>query len=139
MKTIFTGFLTAICSLSLFAEPVSSGEALNKAKANLTSAQQEFVQLQQTIAQEESPLVVAIQSLEEEIRFREKSLRELKAKELQIAGKEKRLDNELASRRGEFDYTKNVLDGYAKGFLNRVQSAEVQLYQEHWICQITCS
>jgi hypothetical protein len=71
-----------------------------------------------------------VQTLEEELRMKEKKLRELQAQEQQVAGREKRLDNELASRRGEFDYTGNVLDGYAKGFLNRVQPAEVQLYEE---------
>ncbi|GHC64135.1 MotA/TolQ/ExbB proton channel family protein [Roseibacillus persicicus] len=109
---------------------ISSGEALVKAQNNLKSAQQEFLQMQQAIAQEESPLVVQVQTLEEELRLREKKLKEAEAQEQLVAGKEKKLDNELANRRGEFDYTTNVLDGYAKGFLNRVQPAEVQLYQD---------
>lgn len=96
----------------------------------MASAQREFIAMQQAIAQEEGPLVVEVQTLEEKLRLQEQKLRERQAQELQIAGQEKRLDIELASRRGEFDYTRNVLDGYAKGFLNRVQAAEVQLYDE---------
>ena len=113
---------------SLWGE-VSSGEALAKAKGNLDSAQQEYLQAQQAIAKEQSPLVVEVQTLEVELSAKQKALRAKEAQELQIAGKEKRLDSELASRRGEFDYTRNVLDGYAKGFLNRVQAAEIQNYQ----------
>ncbi len=120
----------AILSLSGFLwGEISSGEALTKAKSNLATAQQEYLQMQQAIAKEQAPLVVEVQTLEVELSKRQKSLREKEAQELQIAGKEKRLDNELASRRGEFDYTRNVLDGYAKGFLNRVQVAEIQNYQ----------
>jgi biopolymer transport protein ExbB len=107
-----------------------SSAALAQARKNLEAAKQEFQTMQQTIAEEESPLVIEVQTLEEELRMKEKKLRELQAQEQQVAGREKRLDNELASRRGEFDYTGNVLDGYAKGFLNRVQPAEVQLYEE---------
>ncbi|MBK1833971.1 MotA/TolQ/ExbB proton channel family protein [Roseibacillus ishigakijimensis] len=109
---------------------VSSGDALVKARQNLESAQQGYLRIEQAIAAEESPLVIEAQTLEAEHRQKEKELRELTAQELQIAGKEKRLDDELASRRGEFDYTRNVLDGYTKGFLNRVHPAEVQLYQD---------
>ena len=130
MKFISYLCVPFLCSSLTMTGQVSSGEALLKARKNLESAQLEFNEMQQAIAVEESPLVVQVQTLEEELRLREKKLRELETQELQIAGKEKRLDNELASRRGEFDYTRNVLDGYAKGFLNRVQPAEVQLYQE---------
>lgn len=129
MKRLFRILVPLICSAMALQGEVSSGDALLKARKNLEAAQQEFLEMQQGIAQEEGPLVVQVQTLEEELRLREKKLRELEAQELQIAGKERRLDNELASRRGEFDYTRNVLDGYAKGFLNRVQPAEVQLYQ----------
>jgi biopolymer transport protein ExbB len=124
-----------IIAISMGAAAWSSGQngssaALEKARNNLTAAKREFQTMQQAIAEEESPLVIQVQTLEEELRMKEKKLRELQAQEQQVAGREKRLDNELASRRGEFDYTENVLDGYAKGFLNRVQSAEVQLYHE---------
>lgn len=115
--------------LPLFGE-VTTSQALTEAKSNLAAAQQEFIGMQQAIAQEQSPMVIEVQTLEEELRLREKKLRELQAKELQIAGREKRLDQELANRRGEFDYTRNVLDSYAKGLLTRVQAAELQLYQE---------
>lgn len=128
MKVLSLIFLVVLPSMLL--GEVTGTQALEKAKANLETARREFNQMQQAIAQEQSPLVLEVQTLEEELRLREKKLRELQAQELQIAGKEKRLDNELASRRGEFDYTRNVLDGYAKGFLNRVQAAEVQLYQD---------
>lgn len=119
-----------VCSSSSVWGQVSSGEALQKAKANVASAQREFTAMQQAIAEEEGPLVVEVQTLEERLRIQEQKLRQLESQELQIAGQEKRLDLELASRRGEFDYTRNVLDGYAKGFLNRVQAAENQLYDE---------
>lgn len=122
-------FTSALTSGSLTAQ-VSSGEALNRAKANLGAAQKDYLALQQGVAQQEVPLVLEVQELEEQLRLREKNLRELRASETQVAGKEKRLDAELASRRGEFDYTKNTLDGYAKGFLNRVHPAEVQQYQD---------
>ncbi|MGJ8724990.1 MAG: MotA/TolQ/ExbB proton channel family protein [Roseibacillus sp.] len=130
MKFFSILFVPFFCSSLAVMGQVSSGEALQKARNNLAAAQREFNEMQQAIAQEESPLVVQVQTLEEELRLREKKLRELETQEMQIAGKEKRLNNELASRRGEFDYTRNVLDGYAKGFLNRVQPSEVQLYQE---------
>ena len=125
----FTFILALLLSSSLWGE-ISSGDALIKAKSNLKSAQQEYFQMQQAIAREQSPLVIEVQTLEVALAAKQKELREKEAQELQIAGNERRLDNELASRRGEFDYTRNVLDGYAKGFLNRVQAAEVQLYQE---------
>lgn len=127
MKTVLLATLG--CLLLCSQGEVSSGDALQQAKANLETAQRELNEMQQAIAQEEGPLVVQVQTLEEELTLREKKLRGLEAQELQVAGREKRLDNELASRRGEFDYTRNVLDGYLKGFLNRVQSAEVQVYQ----------
>ncbi len=123
-------FITTLFLCSSLWGEVSSGEALKKAEANLKSAQDEYLGLQQDIAREQSPLVVEVQTLEAELRLREKKLRELEGQELQIAGKEKRLDNELASRRGEFDYTRNVLDGYTKGFLKRIQAAEAQRYEE---------
>ena len=128
MKKLIFVFTLFLCA-SLWGE-VSSGEALKKAKSNLESARVEFVNSQKSIALEQNPLIEEVQTLEEQLRGRQQKLRELEAQELQIAGKEKRLDNELASRRGEFDYTRNVLDSYAKGFLNRVHPAEVQLYQD---------
>ncbi|MEM9080709.1 MAG: MotA/TolQ/ExbB proton channel family protein [Verrucomicrobiota bacterium] len=108
----------------------SSREALNQARTNLQEAQNQYLAAQEQIAGQEGPLVVEVQQLEEKLRLRQRSERELRAKEAQLGGKEKRLDNELSNRRGEFEYTRNILDGYAKGMLTRLQSAEMQLYGE---------
>ena len=128
MRTFLIGFVSLL-SASAWGE-VSSGEALKKAEGNLEGAREAYAEAQQAIAQEQAPLVLEVQELEEKLRVSQKTLREKEAQELQIAGDEKRLDNELARRRGEFDYTRNVLDSYAKGFLNRVQAAEVQRYED---------
>ncbi|MDP0492186.1 MAG: MotA/TolQ/ExbB proton channel family protein [Verrucomicrobiota bacterium JB023] len=109
---------------------VSSGEALVKAQENLAEAKAEHDALQQAIATMEVPLVEEVEGLEQQLREKEQELKTLEAKEDSLDESQRRLDSELASRKGEFAYTTETIDGYSKGLLNRLQAAEVQLYKD---------
>jgi len=119
-----------IAALVLLVPSMSAQEALGKAETELKEASARLRVVQQRTAQEEGPMVEEVQTLDEEVLLGSKELRRRLVEEQSIGGKQKRLDAELASRRGEFEYTTNTLDGYAKGLLNRLQGAEIQLYQD---------
>lgn len=120
-RSILLAFLCLV--LPLGAEP-----ALQEAQADLAIAKRKLAALQDATAAEEGPLVMSVQKLDEQVMAKNRELRALLHQEQQLAGNQKRLLDELASRKGEFEYTNNTLEGYAKGFLNRLQSAEAQHY-----------
>ena len=133
MNLFFKKFFAAVLLAGAVSaqESVTSNQALIDAGQRLTVAQAQLKDIEQGIASEAAPLVRELQNLEEQLRAKDKTRREKEALEVQLAGSEKRLDNNLASRRGEFEYTTSLLKSYSDGFLTRLHPAESQLYQEN--------
>lgn len=126
MKTLFT---LACLGLTLVA-PLRAQDTLARAQADLEKATELLRERRQETAAEEFPLVEKVEMLDTEVMAKSRELRALLNDEQRLEGKQKALNDELASRRGEFEFTSNTLDGYAKGLVNRLQPAEVQAYQE---------
>ena len=108
----------------------SAQDTLARAQADLERATALLRERQQETAAEEFPLLEKVEALDLQVMDKSRELSGLLTDERRLAGRQKALNDELASRRGEFEYTNNTLDGYAKGLLNRLQAAEVQTYQE---------
>jgi len=101
-------------------------DAQQKADQDLVLAQIEVKKLQEGILEGESALVVEVERLDEEVSGLTKELAKLLAEEESMAGRQKRLDDELAGRKGEFEFTLSSLRSYSRGLVNRLNGAEMQ-------------
>ena len=118
MKTILP--LIALTGMS-FAQP-----AQEKAETDLRLAQDQLKKLVTKITAEEGDLVRSVEKLDDEVIDRNKALTKLLSDEEGIAGKQRQLDNELARRKGEFEFTLSSLRSYGGSVKNRINVAEKQ-------------
>ncbi len=112
----------------LFTGPLLAQDAARKAETDLRLATEQLRQLKSEIIKKETPLIRRVEQLDDRAIALGKELNSSLAGEKAIAGEQRKLDNELASRRGEFDYTLSSLRSYGRNLKNRIHSAEKQTY-----------
>jgi len=126
MKLTNTIFLGSVCLVGL----VHGQGSIENARTDLALALERLEHTQRKIIEEETPLLNEVQELDLEVSSAGKELKILQRKEINIAGDQRALKNELASRVGEFAYTFDTLKGYSKGLANRLHGAEIQSYRD---------
>lgn len=100
--------------------------AQEKAELDLKLAQQQLQSLESEIIREERQLVQAVESIDDQVIAQHKSLTKLLRDEDNVIGRQRELDNELARRKGEFEYTLSSLRSYGASVKNRINPAEKQ-------------
>lgn len=106
--------------------PAAGQSAQQKADQDLVLAQIEMKKLKEEILEQESELVMEVERLDEEVATLSKDLAALLREEDSLAGEQKKLDAELAARKGEFEFTLSSLRSYGRGLINRLNGAEMQ-------------
>ena len=125
MKLVIS--LLALLSL----EGISAqGKAIQEARADLALAVDRLKETREQIFAEETPLIREVEELDIRVSQAAQDLKALNLKEANLAGSQRALTNELASRKGEFDFTFQTLNSYSKGFQNRLHVAELQRYRD---------
>ena len=118
--------MTRILLALALAAPAFAQTAQEKADQDLKLAQQQLKELQLEILSEEGALVKEVSDLDTRVLDQERRLSELLRAEDNVAGDQRQLNNELASRKGEFEYTLATLKSYGGSIKNRIHPAEKQ-------------
>lgn len=112
---------------SLLLSGVSFGQtAQDKAEADLRLAQEQLRTLEAEITSEERVIIREVEKIDDMVIEQHKTLTQLLRDEDNVAGKQRELDNELARRKGEFEFTISNLRSYGSGIKNRIHPAEKQ-------------
>jgi biopolymer transport protein ExbB len=123
-RFFFVFALTLAAGGIAFAQDVQTAQ--EKAEQDLKLARQQMQDLQREILAEQGKLVLEVDEIDTAVLKQEKRLRELLRAEDQVAGKQRQLNNELASRKGEFEYTLATLKSYGGSLKDRIHPAEKQ-------------
>ena len=99
-------------------------KALRAARTDLRLALEQLEQTRKDIAQEEAPLILEVERLDEQVANRARDLKIKIQAQNDIVGDQLALDQLLASRKGEYDYTLNLLASYSKGYSGRLHPLE---------------
>lgn len=105
---------------------VQAQTAQEKIDQDLKLAQQQLKDLQLEILKEQSALVQEVGTMETRNLDQEEKLNQLLLDEDKVAGDQRQLDNELAGRKGEFEYTLATLKSYGGSIKDRIHPAEKQ-------------
>ena len=100
--------------------------AQEKADQDLLLAQQQQLALEVDITKESSILVGEVETIDNKVLEQSKALAELMKAEDNAAGKQRQLDNELAGRKGEFEFTLSTLRSFGSSMKDRIHPAEKQ-------------
>lgn len=98
--------------------------ALEKAEQDLRLAEEQLRTLEIEITKEESTLVRAVEAIDDRVIEQHKTLTKLLKDEDNLAGQQRELNNELARRKGEFEFTMSSLRSYGSSLRNRLHPAE---------------
>ena len=109
---------------------VSAQSALEKAEQDLRLAQSQLKTLETQITKEEGDLIRVVEEIDDKVLKQHKSLAKLLKDEDALSGAQRKLNNELSSRKGEFEFTLNLLRSYASGVKNRIHPSEKQSFGE---------
>lgn len=104
--------------------------AQEKADQDLRLAEQQLRSLQEEILKENSALIREVGQLDNDVLDAEKKLRGLLKDEDSAVGNQRQLNEELASRKGEFEYTLATLKTYGGSIKDRIHPAEKQTFGE---------
>lgn len=102
--------------------------ALEKAEQDLRLAEEQLRTLEIEITKEESTLVRAVEAIDDRVIEQHKTLTKLLKDEDNLAGQQRELNNELARRKGEFEFTMSSLRSYGSSLRNRLHPAEKQSF-----------
>ena len=100
--------------------------AQEKADLDLRLAEEQLRTLQTEVLQEQAGLFKEVADLDNAVLDAERDLAELLKAEDDVAGNQRRLNDELASRKGEFEYTIATLKSYGGSIKDRIHPAEKQ-------------
>ncbi|MFT6177937.1 MAG: biopolymer transport protein ExbB [Paracoccaceae bacterium] len=100
--------------------------AQEKAEQDLRLAQEQLQSLEAEITSEERVIIREVEKVDDMVIQQHKSLTKLLRDEDNVAGKQRELDNELARRKGEFEFTLSSLRSYGSSIKNRIHPAEKQ-------------
>jgi biopolymer transport protein ExbB len=116
--------------LSLFVSfPVAAASAQTaqeKADQDLVLAQEQLRTLQEEILKEQGVLFKEVADLDNDVLEGKSTLDVFLKDEDKVVGKQRRLNDELASRKGEFEYTLATLKSYGGSIKDRIHPAEKQ-------------
>lgn len=117
----------SLLSFSLFAGAGAFAQtAQEKADLDLRLAEEQLRTLQTEVLQEQASLFKEVADLDNKVLDAERDLAELLKAEDDVAGSQRRLNDELASRKGEFEYTLATLKSYGGSIKDRIHPAEKQ-------------
>lgn len=100
--------------------------AQEKAVQDLRLAQQKLRSLQLEITDEAGDLIKKVETIDDKVLNQNKTLSDLLKAEENVAGEQRQLKNELARRKGEFEYTLSSLRSFGSGMKDRIHPAEKQ-------------
>ncbi len=102
--------------------------AQEKAEQDLRLAQQQLLTLQTEITNEAGDLIKEVETIDDQVLAQTKTLADLLKAEDDVAGEQRQLNNELARRKGEFEYTLSTLRSFGSGLKDRIHPAEKQSF-----------
>lgn len=105
---------------------VLAQSAQEKADQDLRLAQEQLRSLEAEITDEESVLINEVEKIDDTVIKQSKTLNDLLKAEDNVAGEQRLLDNKLARRKGEFEYTLSTLRSYGGSIKDRIHPAEKQ-------------
>ncbi|YCM46271.1 MotA/TolQ/ExbB proton channel family protein [Verrucomicrobiaceae bacterium 227] len=100
--------------------------AEDKAALDLRLAQEQLNSLEVEITREERSLIQDVEKVDDMVIQQHKTLTKLLRDEDNVLGKQRELDNELARRKGEFEFTLSSLRSYGGSIKNRISPLEKQ-------------
>lgn len=100
--------------------------AQEKAARDLLLAQEQLNKLEVEITREEREIVQEVEKIDDMVIQQHKTLTKLLRDEDNVLGKQRELDNELARRKGEFEFTLSSLRSYGASIKNRISPLEKQ-------------
>lgn len=118
MKRIFLPFIFSSVAFGQSAE--------EKAARDLLLAQEQLNKLEVEITREEREIVQEVEKIDDMVIEQHKTLTKLLRDEDNVLGKQRELDNELARRKGEFEFTLSSLRSYGGSIKNRLSPIEKQ-------------
>jgi biopolymer transport protein ExbB len=104
--------------------------AQQKAEQDLQLAREQLQALEVEITREERVIIQEVEKIDDMVIEQHKSLTGLLRDEDNVTGKQRELDNELARRKGEFEFTLSNLRSYGSSIRNRIHPAEKQGFGE---------
>ncbi len=107
-----------------------SQTAQQKAEQDLLLAQKQLRSLEAEITSEERIIIREVEKIDDRVIEQHKTLTKLLRDEDNVTGKQRELDNELARRKGEFEFTLSSLRSYGSSIRNRIHPAEKQGFGE---------
>ena len=110
----------------VFTGSVFAQSAQEKADQDLRLSQEQLRSLDVEITKEESVLLNEVEKIDDTVITQSKTLTGLLQAEDNVAGEQRQLSNELARRKGEFEYTLSTLRSYGGSIKDRIHPAEKQ-------------
>ena len=104
--------------------------AEQKAAQDLRLAQEQYNTLDAEITREERLIIQEVEKIDDMVIQQHKTLTKLLRDEDNVLGKQRELDNELARRKGEFEFTLSSLRSYGGSIKNRISPLEKQGFGE---------
>lgn len=104
--------------------------AQEKAEQDLKLAQEQLNALEAEITREANVLINEVEEIDDTVIKQSETLTGLLKAEDNVAGQQRQLDNELAGRKGEFEYTLSTLRSYGGSIKDRIHPAEKQGFGE---------
>lgn len=106
---------------------MASGQsAREKIELDLKLAREQLEVLEVKILREERKIVREVEKIDDQVAQQHKTIAKLLRDEDDVTGKQRQLNNELARRKGEFEYTLSSLRSYGSGLRNRLHPIEKQ-------------
>ncbi len=113
-----------------FIGSTSAQTAQQKAEQDLQLAQEQLRAFETEMTGEERVIIQEVEKIDDMVIEQHKTLTKLLRDEDNVAGKQRELDNELARRKGEFEFTLSSLRSYGSSIKNRIHPAEKQGFGE---------